>query len=299
MSTAIRQARHLRVAAAPRVAARRWSLHRVLFHAACVVIAFLFLAPIVITVLASFRSAGEAGTPPLPPWPVHGGTLASYARLNALGTGVLHDAVNSFEVAFGTSVLTVIVSSLAGYGFSRFRVPGKALLFGLILATIMIPFQSLLTPLFLILIRLGLQNSLLGLGLIYTTVQLPFSVFMMRNAFDTIPKEIEEAARLDGLDGLRLLLFVLTPLVLPGIVSVGLFAFLYSWNEFLAALVFLSDQDKYTLPVLMMVVQSGRYGSVDWGAVQAGATLMMIPCILLFLCLQRYYIRGLTAGSVK
>ena len=79
----------------------------------------------------------------------------------------------------------------------------------------------------------------------------------------------------------------------------GFFAFLYSWNEFLAALVFLSDQSKYTLPVLMMVVQSGRFGSIDWGAVQAGVTVMMAPCLLLFLLLQRYYIRGLTAGSIK
>lgn len=118
-----------------------------------------------------------------------------------------------------------------------------------------------------------------------------FYMVIIMSGLQSIPIDYYEAA--------RLLLFVLTPLVLPGIVSVGLFAFLYSWNEFLAALVFLSDQDKYTLPVLMMVVQSGRYGSVDWGAVQAGATLMMIPCILLFLCLQRYYIRGLTAGSVK
>ncbi|MCB8883108.1 carbohydrate ABC transporter permease [Acidisoma cellulosilytica] len=299
MSTTIGQRLHLRTTARVQAAPRRWPLHRVLFHVTCVIVAVLFLAPIVITVLASFRAAGEAGTPPLPPWPVQGFTSASYARLDALGTGVLHDAANSFMVALGTSVLTVFVATLAGYGFSRFRMPGKAMIFGLILATMMIPFQSLLTPLFLILIKLGLQNSLIGLVLIYATVQLPFSVFMMRNAFDTVPKEIEEAARLDGLDGLRLLLHVMTPLVMPGIVSVGLFAFLYSWNEFLAALVFLSDQDKYTLPVLMMVVQSGRFGSIDWGAVQAGVTLMMIPCILLFLCLQRYYIRGLTAGSVK
>lgn len=299
MSTAVTQLHPLHVAETSAVKARKWSLYRVLFHLTCVIVALLFLAPIVITVLASFRAAGEAGTPPLPPWPMHGFSLASYARLNALGTGVLHDAANSLLVALGTAILTIFVATLAGYGFSRFRMPGKTLIFGLILATMMIPFQSLLTPLFLILIRLGLQNSLIGLVLIYATVQLPFSVFMMRNAFDTVPREIEEAARLDGLDGLRLMLHVLTPLVLPGIVSVGLFAFLYSWNEFLAALVFLSDQNKYTLPVLMMVVQSGRFGSIDWGAVQAGVTLMMIPCILLFLCLQRYYIRGLTAGSVK
>ena len=91
----------------------------------------------------------------------------------------------------------------------------------------------------------------------------------------------------------------LGPLVLPGIVSVGLIAFLNAWNEFLAALVLLTSQDNYTLPVLLTAVRSGHFGAIDWGAVQAGVTIMMIPCLLLFLALQRYYIRGLTAGAVK
>ena len=278
---------------------RHWHLHRVLFHLACVIVALLFLAPIVFIVLASFRPLSEAGQPPLPPWPQSGFSLGSYARLSALGGGILHYTANSFLVAIGTAVLTILVSTLAGYAFSRFRFPFKGVIFMLILATIMIPFQSILTPLFLILIHLHLQNTLTGLVLIYVTVQLPFSVFMMRNAFDTVPKEIEEAANIDGLAGLRMLVLVMAPIVFPAIISVGLFAFLYAWNEFLAALVFLSDQQKYTLPVLMMVVQSGRFGSVDWGAVQAGVTVMMIPCLFLFLSLQRFYIRGLTAGSVK
>ena len=168
-----------------------------------------------------------------------------------------------------------------------------------ILSTIRAPFQSILTPLFLILAKLGLQNTLSGLVFIYVTLQLPFSIFMMRNAFDAVPKEIEEAARIDGVKGLRALVYVLGPLVFPGIVSVGLFAFLNAWNEFLGALVLLTDQDRYTLPVLVTAVRSGRYGSIDWGAVQAGVTVMMIPCLILFVTLQRFYIRGLTAGAVK
>ncbi|GAB0113176.1 carbohydrate ABC transporter permease [Acidisoma sp. C75] len=271
----------------------------ILFHATCCIVGLLFLAPIVFTVLAAFRPARDAGAPPLPPWSASGLSIASYRRLDALGSGILHYIANSLMVALGTAALTVFVATLAGYAFSRFRFPFKAPIFILILATIMVPFQSILTPLFLILVKLGLQNSLLGLVFVYSTVQLPFSVFMMRNAFDTVPREIEEAARLDGLADLGMLLRVMTPLVFPGTISVGLFAFLYAWNDFLAALIFLSDQSKYTLPVLMIVVQSGRFGSIDWGAVQAGVTVMMVPCLLLFLFLQRYYIRGLTAGSVK
>jgi multiple sugar transport system permease protein len=196
-------------------------------------------------------------------------------------------------------LLTVTVSLLAGYGFSRYRFPMKNALFVLIIATLMIPFQSILTPLFIILARLGLNNSLLGLTLVYVTLQLPFSVFMMRNAFDAVPKEIEEAARIDGARDLKLLIRVLLPLVLPGIATVAIFAFLNAWNEFLAALVLLSSNEKYTLPVLMTAVRAGRLGAINWGAVQAGVIVMTIPCLIVFLLLQRYYMRGLMAGAVK
>lgn len=273
--------------------------HRILFHATAVLVALIFLAPIFWVVMAGFRESAQALKPPLPPWPTDGFTLDSYIRLQGYGQSVLHYTGNSAFVAIGTAALTIVVSLLAGYGFSRYRFPLKGLAFVLILATIMIPFQSILTPLFLLLAKMGLQNTLIGLVFIYSTLQLPFSVFMMRNAFDAVPKEIEEAARIDGIKGVRLLLTVMVPLVTPGIVTVGLFAFLNAWNEFLAALVLLTDQDKFTLPVLMTAVRYGRYGSVDWGAVQAGVTVMMIPCLILFLILQRSYIRGLTAGAVK
>jgi len=277
----------------------RYRYHRVIFHFTAILVAALFLAPIVWVVLASFRTAAESGLPPLPPWPTKGFSIDSYIRLENFGQSILHYTGNSLFVAIGTAALTIVVSTLAGYGFSRFRFPLKSVAFVIILATIMVPFQSILTPLFLLLAKLGLQNTLIGLVLIYTTLQLPFSIFMMRNAFDAVPKEIEEAARIDGVKGIRMLVQVMGPLVLPGVVTIGLFAFLNGWNEFLAALVLLTDQDKFTLPVLMTSVRSGRFGSVDWGAVQAGVTVMMIPCLILFLILQRSYIRGLTAGAVK
>lgn len=277
----------------------RIKYHNVLFHITAVLVALLFLAPIFWVVTAGFRDATASLQPPLPPWPTDTFTLDSYRRLDGFGQPVLHYTGNSAFVAIGTAILTILVSILAGYGFSRFKFPFKGLVFVVILSTIMIPFQSILTPLFLLLAKMGLQNTLIGLVLIYTTLQLPFSIFMMRNSFDAVPREIEEAARIDGIKGVRMLLLVMVPLVTPGIVTVGLFAFLNAWNEFLAALVLLTDQDKFTLPVLMTAVRYGRYGSVDWGAVQAGVTVMMIPCLILFLILQRSYIRGLTAGAVK
>ncbi|TIN19401.1 MAG: carbohydrate ABC transporter permease [Mesorhizobium sp.] len=268
-------------------------------HSTGIIASVLFAAPIVWAVLSAFKPAQEARLPPLPPWPTSGFSLENYATLNSFGDGLWVSAQNSIYVSVMTVVLSVAVSVLAGYGFSRFRFPFKDLFFILILSTIMIPFQSILTPIFLVLTKLGLHNTLTGLVGVYVTLQLPFSIFMMRNAFDAVPREIEEAARMDGASNLTMLLKVMLPLVWPGVVTIALFAFLGAWNEFLAALVLMTDQSKFTLPVMMTALQSGRFGAIDWGAVQAGVTVMMVPCLILFLALQRFYIRGLMAGAVK
>jgi len=268
-------------------------------HGTGILLSLIFIAPIVWAILSTFKPPPEARLPPIPPWPTTGFSIENYLTLDTFGAGLWHSAQNSIFVAVASVLLTSVISLLAGYGFSRFRFPFKNLFFVMILSTIMIPFQSILTPIFLILSWLGLQNTLVGLVLVYVTLQMPFSIFMMRNAFDAVPKEIEEAARIDGATNFVLLTKVMLPLVWPGVVTVALFAFLNTWNEFLAALVLMTDQAKFTLPILMTAVQSGRFGAVDWGAVQAGVTVMMIPCLILFLLLQRYYIRGLTAGAVK
>jgi multiple sugar transport system permease protein len=269
------------------------------FHGFGVVASFFFLAPFFWAGLSSLRPGSQSQTPPLPPWPTNGISFDSYATLDTFGSGIWQHTFNSLLVSLSTVVLTVIVSLLAGYGFSRYRFPFKNAFFVLIIATLMIPFQSILTPLFIILAKLGLNNSLVGLILVYVTLQLPFSVFMMRNAFDAVPREIEEAARIDGARDIKLLVRVLLPLVMPGVATVAIFAFLNAWNEFLAALILLSDNDKYTLPVLMTAVRAGRLGAINWGAVQAGVMVMTIPCLIIFLALQRYYMRGLMAGAVK
>ena len=268
-------------------------------HSIGVFLSLIFMAPIAWTVLSSLKPPPEARQPPLPPWPTTGFSVENYAALDGFGAGLWHSAENSIFVAVSSVVLTAVISLLAGYGFSRFRFPFKDLFFVLILSTIMIPFQSILTPIFLMLATFKLQNTLTGLVLVYVTLQMPFSIFMMRNAFDAVPKEIEEAARIDGARSLALLTRIMLPLVWPGLVTVALFAFLNTWNEFIAALVLMTDQEKFTLPIMMTAVQSGHFGAVNWGAVQAGVTVMMIPCLILFLLLQRFYIRGLTAGAVK
>ncbi len=268
-------------------------------HSIGLFLSVIFIAPIFWTLLSSLKPPPEARQPPLPPWPTTGFSIENYVALDSFGAGLWHSAQNSIFVSVSSVLLTAVISLLAGYGFSRFTFPFKNLFFIMILSTIMIPFQSILTPIFLLLATFKLQNTLTGLVLVYVTLQLPFSIFMMRNAFDAVPKEIEEAARIDGARSVALLTRIMLPLVWPGLVTVALFAFLNTWNEFIAALVLMTDQEKFTLPIMMTAVQSGRFGAINWGAVQAGVTVMMIPCLILFLLLQRFYIRGLTAGAVK
>ncbi len=271
---------------------------RLLLLLVMIVLAVFFLMPIIWSFANSFKPAAEALAHPVALFS-KAFSLENYRRLEHVGAGWYVYATNSVLIALGTIAFTVAVAVPAGYGFSKFRFPGQTAIFVLVMATMMIPFQSILTPLFLILKFLHLQNSLLGLVLIYTTFQLPFSIFMMRNAFDAIPKALVEAARIDGASQWTLVRRILMPLALPGVATVVMFAFLNSWNEFLAALIFLSDQNKFTLPIMLVNVSSGIYGIIDWGALQAGISLTMIPCILMFLALQRYYVRGLTAGAVK
>ena len=271
---------------------------RAFLYAVCIILAIVFLFPVVWSALISISPGAHASSMP-PPFLPDTFTFENYLKLNQYGAGLSTYLYNSAGVAILTVLGAVILSTLAGYGFSRFSFPMKNVFFVLILATLMIPFQSILTPLFLMLGVAHLQNTLPGLALVYITFQLPFGVFIMRNTFDAVPMEIEEAALLDGCNSLSLLYRVMLVPVRPGIVTVGIYAFINAWNEFLAALIIMSQEKKFTLPIMLTSVRSGLYGAVDWGALQAGITVAIIPCVLIFLFLQRYYMRGLMGGAIK
>jgi multiple sugar transport system permease protein len=213
--------------------------------------------------------------------------------------GILHSTLNSLMVAVMTAAATALVATAAGYGFARFRFRGSGVVFALILATLMVPFQALLTPLFLEMHWLDLTNNLIGLALFYTTFNLPFGVFVMRNTFLQIPWELSEAAAVDGASPARTLISVLRPLVVPGIATTVLYAFLFSWTEFVGALTFITSNNLYTLPLALLNMEYGSVGQVNFGYLEAGAVIAMVPCVLLYIGLQRYYIRGLTSGVVK
>jgi multiple sugar transport system permease protein len=177
--------------------------------------------------------------------------------------------------------------------------PAKELFFLILLSGLMIPYQTLLTPLYLQLAKLGLANTHLGLAIVHTLLQLPFSIYLMRQSFEALPQELEDAALIDGCTSLQMLLRVFLPSVLPAVVTVVLFAFITSWNEFLAALILMGKETKFTIPIMLVGVRQGHFGAVDWGALQAGVVISILPCLLIYLLLQRYYVSGLLTGAVK
>ena len=270
-----------------------------LHYLVLIVLAFLFLFPILWSLLNSLKLPSEALAVP-PTYLPSRLVLNNYVELTTYGKiGVAQHVYNSTIVALITVVGSIVLSTLGGYGFARFDFPAKNVLFIMVLSTLMIPFQSILIPLFVMLVQVDLHDTLFGLALVYITFQLPFGIFLMRNSFLAVPREIEESALLDGCSSLSVLYRLMLRLVLPGIVTVAIYAFINSWNEFLAALIFMSDQNKFTLPIFLTMVRSGIWGQVDWGALQAGVIISIIPSLGIFLLLQRYYMDGLMGGAVK
>lgn len=268
------------------------------YHTLSLVLSVLFLFPLVWAMLNSVKPRAEANQQP-PTWFPHELSLANYQGLASYGEGLGTYAFNSVAVSVITVALTIVVSVLGGYGFARFEFRGRRPLFLAVLTILMVPYATILLPLYIVLGRLGLQNSLIGLSLVLVMFQLPFGTFMMRNSFEAIPRELEESALVDGCNNLTALWHVSLGIVSPGIVTVGLFAFLASWNEFLAPLIFLNDGAKYTLPIMLVNIRSGAYGAVDFGALQAGVVVAMVPCLVLYLVLQRFYVSGLVNGALR
>lgn len=274
------------------------ALRTTAFHTFSTALAVVFLFPLIWAALSSVKSPAEANQAP-PTWVPHSWSLGNYSALQKYGEGVMTYLLNSVALSALVVVGTVVVTVLGGYGLARFEFRGKSLLFGATLAILMVPYATILLPLYIVLGKLGLQNSLIGLALVLVMFQLPFSTFMMRNSFAAVPRELEEAALVDGCSNLGALRHVSLRIVSPAIVTVALFSFLASWNEFLAPLIFLNDAAKYTLPVMLVNVRSGAYGTVDFGALQAGVVVAMVPCLVLYLLLQRFYVSGLTNGALR
>jgi ABC-type glycerol-3-phosphate transport system permease component len=204
---------------------------------------------------------------------------------------------NSVIVTSVTVVCSIIVSTLAGYSFSRFQFPGKSLSAFLILATQMFPLVTGIIPLYLIFSKIRLIDNYGSLWLAYIAFTIPFCTWMLKGFFDSIPKELEDSAKIDGCTPIGTLLRIILPLSLPALAATAVFCFILAWNEFLYATVFTTSEKARTLPAALGLMMGQGY--TQWGGLNAAGVLTTIPVVIFFVVLQRYLIQGLTAGALK
>jgi multiple sugar transport system permease protein len=271
---------------------RPFTLSRVTYYVICSLLAALFIAPILWSAWQSVQPQGGTSQ-------VNGVGFGNYGALIRFSPGLYRYLLNSLIVSGLTVTGTLLVSLVGGYAFARYRFPAKNVMFLLTLAILMVPFVTILIPLYIVINKLGLSGSLFGLALVLIMFQLPFALFMMRISFEAVPADLDEAAMIDGCTSFGALYRILLPAVRPGMVTVGLFAFLASWNDFVAPLILLNDQRQFTLPLAIVTLEQQSFGVINYGAIEAGVVLSAIPCLVLFLLLQRFYVRGFISGALR
>lgn len=266
-----------------------------LLYGGLVAIALAMLLPLIWLVSTAFKSPEENifQFPPqfIPAQP----TLQNFATVwetEPFGQYLF----NSTLVAVLTVALNLLFCSLAAYPLARLKFQGREALFSLIVATILIPFQIVMIPLYVLAVQLGLRNSFLGL--IFPAIASAFGIFLLRQAFQGVPKELEEAARMDGCSELGIWWFVMLPSVRPALVTLAIFVFIGSWSDFLWPLIILDDPTYYTLP-LGVAKLFGRPDSLDWRLIAAGSVISILPILLFFAFMQRYIVPTETGSGVK
>lgn len=281
---------------------RRWSrrkLNSLWVYAGNALFVGLFLLPWVLAISISLLPASALRTypPTIFSWPLNFG---NYLHLLQIDDGRFISYLRtSALVAAVTSVSVSVVSGMAGYALARLQFAGKETIFIFILGTMMFPFTAVLIPLFAIMSRLHMINNPLTLVILYTVFQTPFCTFLFRNSFEAIPGALRDAALIDGCGELGVLRRVMLPLAKPAFATVLIYSFYQSWNEFTAALIFLTDETTTTVPVgLTTLLLSGRFASQP-NYQMVGAVLSFLPILVIFLAFQRFFVKGLIAGSTK
>ncbi len=264
-------------------------------YAVLAVFAFISVYPITRIITVSLRPGDRLLSTSLDFIP-DGATLDNY-RVLLFETPFLRWLFNSLLVSVVVTITGVALASTAGYALSRYKFRGRNSMLGGLLITQMFPATMLLLPLYVVLINLRLLDSYLGLVVIYSATALPFCVWQMKGYYDTIPPALEEAARIDGCTPWQAFYRVIFPLAAPALVITALFSFMTAWNEYVVANVVLQDTAMFTLPLGLKMFQNDM--STQWGLYAAGALLVSIPVVGLFLILSRYLISGLTLGAVK
>ncbi len=257
--------------------------------------ALFALYPLIQIVTIALRPGDQLLSTSLSPIP-KGATLANF-RILLTETPFLRWLGNSCLIALAVTVTGVALASTAAYALSRFRFRARHSMMNGLLVTQMFPATMLLLPLYLILIKLSLINSYLGVIIIYAATALPFCIWQLKGYYDTIPASLEEAAGIDGCSRWQSFYLIVLPLAKPAMVITALFSFMTAWNEYVVAALILQDVEIFTLPVGLKMFQANM--STQWGLYAAGALLVSIPVVFLFIILSRYLVSGLSAGAVK
>lgn len=268
-------------------------LARAIVNGALLGLALVSLAPLLWMLSVSLMQPGEASQFPPPLLPEQP-TLHNYHELFARA-GLGRHLLNSFIVASATTLVALLLNTMAGYAFAKLRFSGRERTFRALLAALVIPAQVAMMPLFLMLKPLGLVNHYAGA--MVPGLASVFGIFLVRQYARSIPDELLEAARIDGAGEWRIFLTIVLPLLRPILVTLAIFVFLASWNDFMWPLIVLSDQSMQTLPVALATLS--REHVQDNEMMMAGSVVTVFPVLVLFLALQRYYLQGLLLGSVK
>ncbi|OGS37496.1 MAG: hypothetical protein A2506_09010 [Elusimicrobia bacterium RIFOXYD12_FULL_66_9] len=270
---------------------------RVLFGLAVLAVAGWSLAPFLWQVITSLKPAAEAAAVPVLYWP---------SRLDASSYAMIFKARpfaayiwNSIVVGLGTTFFTTALGASAAYAFSRLRLPGgRAALAGILFLSLF-PGTILIVPLKYLAVRAGLLNSRWALVLTYTALNLPFAIWVLKTFFDRLPRDVEEAAWIDGLSRWQTLWRIVLPLSAPAVATTAILVFIFSWNEFLIAQTLISRDAARTVPVGIAMLSGVTVYEVPWGQIAAAVVVTTLPVIVLVLAFQRRIVEGLTAGAVK
>lgn len=262
------------------------------------ILAIIVLLPLYWTLITSLKGKNEIYEQP-PSFFPKTINLDNFKEILLRNDGVfLAYLKNSILTTLITMVFVAAISLLAGYAFSKMKIKGKKFFMMLIIAVLMIPFQTLMIPLYSIMSGLHLTNTRTAMVLIYATFQTPFAVYMMKNAFDMIPNELREAAKIDGAGEGKIFLRVMLPITWSSIATIFIYSAYTTWNDYLIAVVFANNDAIKTFNVGLTNMAIGQYGT-EWGLLTAGSLIGLLPIMILFVFMQKYFIKGMLGGAVK
>lgn len=273
--------------------ARKLHADQVLIYVVLIAVAVVYLFPILWIIISSFKDGSELFRWPPTLWPEEP-TLQNYIQAFQAGNFVQYFA-NSAFVTVAATIITVIINTMAGYAFAKYRFKGDTFLFVFFIATLMLPLEVLMIPIFQVIKEFHMYNSFWGL--IIPPAATPAGVFLLRQYFLTVPKDLMEAARIDGASEVRIFVRLMLPAAKPAMSVLAIFSFLWRWNDYMWPLLVIRDTEKYTVQ-LALANFAGQY-TVDWNSMLAMSVVTMIPVLILFLLFQKQFVKGMVTAGMK